>query len=157
MAVARTGSFAWTSTPARYQRKQRVDGVACAAGRGHAGEVPPWPCGHRRSRKRSRRPMAEYSPPRTPAAPRSCLTRSGAAGIVRQATARSEVAVQFADAVLGEGDEARLVELRCAHEQRALARVVVGEDQAHELSATQPRRVEEHDREAIHVGAQGRR
>ena len=77
-------------------------------------------------------------------------------GGVPHATARAEVAVRFAGAVLGEGDEARLVELRCAHEQRALGRVVVGDDEADQLSATQAHRVEQHNRQAIHLGTQRR-
>src|SRR5262249_33757894 len=76
-------------------------------------------------------------------------------GGVRQAPTGSQEQIHLARGVVGERDEARFVELRRAYEERALGRIIVAEDEANELAAAQPRRVEQHDGEAKYLGAQG--
>ena len=64
--------------------------------------------------------------------------------------------LDFAGGIRRQRDEARLVELGLADRQRALRRVVVSDGQPHQLSASQPRGGQHHDREAHVFGAEWR-
>ena len=154
IAVARAGSFAWTSNACSVPAQKCVNGIGVPKVM-DAGDAA-LRCADVGSAEERAHPQTE-APSRIGPQPSRAIDEERCVRVVWKATSRSEIAINFVDAVLGESDEARLVKLRRAHEQRALGHVVVGEDEADERTAAQSGRVEEHDDEAVHVCMQGRR
>ena len=109
-----------------------------------------------------RRPDRRLSEQRAHRAAEAAATKASAPMPQERAVGRRRISLPVEDAldfphgVSRHRDQARLVELRFPDHQSVLAGVVVPHGQPRQLTPPHARRVQEHDREPHHLGAQRR-